>query len=121
MNYLADAVVPAGSVAALVIGALVSVVTAVAVPYFTLRSSSRAATQQQHARVVEQGNLQYERMQRLCDEAEHERDEARREADAFRRERDGALDDLARLRHRVWAAGFDPDTIGREPPRHGKR
>lgn len=121
MLYLADAAGPGNSIIAIVIGAIVSVVTAVAVPYFTLRSSSRATAQQQQAKVVEQANLQYDRLQRLCDEAERERDEAHRETDAYRRERDAALDELARLRHRVWSAGLDPDTIGREPPRDATR
>lgn len=99
-----------------IIGAAVSIVTAFIVPAFTLRSSNRSATQQQQAAVLAQGNELYNRLKAQCDEAEQERDEARREADIYRKERDVALDELARLKHRVWAAGHDPETIGREPP-----
>lgn len=99
-----------------VVGAAVSVITAFIVPAFTLRSSNRSAAQQQQAAVLQQGNALYDRLKAACDEAEKERDEARHEADAYRRDRDAALDELARLKYRVWAAGHDPETIGREPP-----
>lgn len=99
-----------------IVGAVVSVITAFIVPAFTLRSSNKSATQQQHQAVLQQGNALYDRLKSTCDVAEKERDEARREADAYRKERDAALDDLNRLKHRVWAGGHDPETIGREPP-----
>lgn len=99
-----------------IIGAIATLITAFVVPSFTLRASSRAQSQQAQQVVLQQGNVLYDRLQKQLDEAEKERDESRREADAYRRERDTALDDLARLRHRVWAAGFDPEMIGRGSP-----
>lgn len=119
--YLAEAASAGNSsLTAIIIGAVVSIITAITVPAFTLRSSTRAAQQQAQQAVLQQGNLQYDRLKAACDEAEKERDEARRDAGAYRRERDDALDELARLRHRIWAAGLDPDTIRREPPPRAK-
>lgn len=103
----------------IIIGAVATLITAFVVPSFTLRASTRAQSQQQAQAVLQQGNVLYDRLQKQLDEAEKERDEARREADAYRKERDQALDDLARLKHRVWAAGHDPEMIGRGPTPNG--
>lgn len=121
MIYLAEAAGASnGSLAAIIVGAIVSVITAIAVPAFTLRSSTRATQAQQQQNVITQSNELYNRLKAQCDEAERELDEARKEVNTYRRERDETLDELARLRHRVWAAGLDPDTIGRETPPHAK-
>lgn len=98
-----------------VLGALGVIATAVFTTITTLRTSQRATALQQQQQLEARSDKQYERLQKQLDETESELDKARDVADALRRERDEALDNLARLRHRVWAAGHDPETIGREP------
>lgn len=103
---------------AIVLGAVSTIVVAIVTGVTTLRSNTRATALQQQQALEARSDKQYDRLVTQLDEAERDRDAARAEAAAYRRERDQAQDDYARLRHRVWLAGHDPDLIGREPDAH---
>lgn len=116
MIYLAsDAGSIAGSYVGPVLAAIGVVVTAALTAITTLRTSQRASALQQQQALEARSDKQYERAIAQRDEAETELEKARANYDAMRKQRDEALEELARLKQRVWVAGHDPETIGREP------